>query len=222
MMNMGDSYAFEKDRLIEEINSELEETHELTGIAKLSSPVEKALRKVPRHEFVPPHLRAYAYNSLPLPIDFNQTISSPFIVAFMTEVLAVQPEDRILEVGTGSGYQAAILAHLASQVFTIEVLPALAQKAQNTLNRLGYTSIQCRVGDGSKGWVEEAPFDKIIVTAAAQEVPPDLISQLKPLGRLILPLEDVFGEQTLVLIEKDSEGNPHMRFLLPVAFVPLR
>jgi protein-L-isoaspartate(D-aspartate) O-methyltransferase len=175
--------------------------------------------KVPRHEFVPAALRAQAYEDGPLPIGYGQTISQPFIVAFMTEQLEPQPDDRVLEVGTGSGYQAAVLAELVKEVNTIEIIPELARRAEADLNRLGYTNVHVRAGDGYQGWPEAAPFDAIIVTCAPEAVPPPLIAQLKDGGRMIIPV-GARGYQELVLLRKNGD-RLETRAVLPVRFVPM-
>jgi protein-L-isoaspartate(D-aspartate) O-methyltransferase len=177
-----------------------------------------AMKKVPRHEFVPEHLRKYAYADEPLPIGEDQTISQPYIVAYMTEQLELKPTDKILEIGTGSGYQAAVLAEIADSVFTIEIVDVLARRAESTLKTLGYRNIMVKSGDGYKGWPEHAPFDKIIITAAPTRIPQPLLDQLKVGGRLILPLGDY--SQDLVLIQKNEAGVTQ-RKLLPVRFVPM-
>ncbi len=178
----------------------------------------KAMRKVPRHEFVPDHLKKYAYADEPLPIGEDQTISQPYIVAYMTEYLHLGPEDNVLEIGTGSGYQAAVLAEIIDTVYTIEIVDVLARKAQKTLERLGYENVFVKVGDGYKGWPEHAPFDAIIITAAPTKIPAPLKEQLKVGGRMILPLGDY--SQELVLIEKNEKGYEQKK-LLPVRFVPM-
>jgi protein-L-isoaspartate(D-aspartate) O-methyltransferase len=175
--------------------------------------------KVPRHEFVPAALRGQAYEDGPLPIGYGQTISQPFIVAFMTEQLEPRPDDRVLEVGTGSGYQAAVLAELVQEVYTIEIITELARRAEADLNRLGYTNVHVRAGDGYQGWPEAAPFDAIIVTCAPQAVPPPLIAQLKDGGRMIIPV-GVRGNQELVLLRKNGD-RLETRAVLPVRFVPM-
>jgi protein-L-isoaspartate(D-aspartate) O-methyltransferase len=180
-----------------------------------------ALATVPRHAFVPPRLQPQAYANRPLPIGYGQTISQPYIVAVMTHLLQVESDHRVLEVGTGSGYQAAMLATLVQHVYSIEVIPALAQQAQQLLPQLGYTNVTVRVGDGYYGWQAQAPFDAIIVTAAASHVPPPLIKQLRPGGRMIIPVGSAFSTQQLLLIHKDQEGKTHTRQVLPVVFVPL-
>jgi protein-L-isoaspartate(D-aspartate) O-methyltransferase len=176
---------------------------------------------VPRHEFVPDRVRGDAYADRPLPIGYGQTISQPFIVALMTDLLRVRPSDIVLEVGTGSGYQAAVLAYLARRVYTIEIVPALAESAAARLQRLGYGNVATRSGDGYYGWEEAEPFDGIIVTAAASQIPPPLIRQLKPGGRMVIPLGAPFALQHLVLVERNAEGRVTTRQMLPVAFVPL-
>jgi len=180
------------------------------------------LRAVPRHLFVPPAQQAGAYEDTPLPIGHGQTISQPYIVALMTELARPRPRDRALEVGTGSGYQAAVLARLVSHVYTVEIIEPLAREAQQRLQSLGYTNTTVRVGDGYAGWPEMAPFDVIVVTAAPSHVPPPLVDQLKPAGRLVIPVGSVFGAQELQLIEKDASGHIQTRRVAPVAFVPLR
>lgn len=178
----------------------------------------RAMSKVPRHEFVPEHLRKYAYADEPLPIGEDQTISQPYIVAYMSEQLELKPTDKILEIGTGSGYQAAVLAEITDSVFTIEIVDVLARRAESTLKKLGYTNIMVKSGDGYKGWPEHAPFDKIIITAAPTRIPQPLVDQLKIGGKMILPLGDY--SQDLVLIRKNEEGVTQ-RKLLPVRFVPM-
>ena len=178
-----------------------------------------AMAKVPRHEFVPNHLRHLAYDDSPLSIGYGQTISQPYIVAFMTEILGPQPTDRVLEIGTGSGYQAAVLAELVKEVYTIEIVEPLAHRAATDLRRLGYANIAVRAGDGYLGWPEQAPFDAIIVTCAPEDIPQPLIDQLKDGGRMIIP---VGGDsvQQLVLLEKHG-GQLNRRAVLPVRFVPM-
>jgi protein-L-isoaspartate(D-aspartate) O-methyltransferase len=178
-----------------------------------------AMGKVPRHELVPESLRSRAYADSPLPIGHEQTISQPFIVAFMTEQLDPKRTDKVLEVGTGSGYQAAVLAELVAQVYTIEIVDALAKGAAADLKRLGYTNIFVRAGDGYKGWPEAAPFDAIIVTCAPENVPPPLIEQLKDGGRMIIPVGPA-GDQQLLLLNKRS-GRLERQAVLPVRFVPM-
>ena len=177
------------------------------------------MAKVPREEFIPPDSRAASYEDGPLPIGYGQTISQPYIVAFMTEQLHLSSGDRILEIGTGSGYQAAILAELVSEVYSIEIIEPLAKTAEATLQRLGYKNVRVKVGDGYKGWPEHAPFDAITVTCAPDHVPQPLIDQLKEGGRMIIPVGG-FGDQELYLLEKKN-GQLERRAVLPVRFVPM-
>ena len=178
-----------------------------------------AMARVPREEFVPADERGDAYEDGPLPIGFDQTISQPYIVAFMTEQLRLKPSDRLLEIGTGSGYQAAVLAELVADVYTIEILEPLAKTAEATLQRLGYKNVHLRVGDGYQGWPEEAPFDAIIVTCAPDKVPPPLVDQLKDDGRMVIPVGERFAQQ-LYLLEKKN-GQLKESATLPVRFVPM-
>jgi len=178
-----------------------------------------AMRKVPREEFVPVEFRAESYTDRPLPIGYDQTISQPFIVAFMTEELRPQPIDRVLEIGTGSGYQAAILAELVADVYSIEIIEPLAKNAEATLQRLGYKNVHVKAGDGYKGWPEHAPFDSIIVTCAPERVPQPLIDQLKEGGRMIIPVGAKFAQE-LYLLEKKN-GRLEQSAVLPVRFVPM-
>lgn len=178
-----------------------------------------AMSKVPREEFVPQGSRAASYTDRPLPIGYDQTISQPYVVAFMTEQLRLQPQDHVLEIGTGSGYQAAILAELAAKVYSIEIIEPLAKNAEATLQRLGYKNVQVKIGDGYKGWPEHAPFDAITVTCAPDHVPQPLTDQLKEGGRMIIPVGG-FGDQELYLLEKKN-GQLLRRAVLPVRFVPM-
>jgi protein-L-isoaspartate(D-aspartate) O-methyltransferase len=188
-----------------------------TGKTMLDERVMAAMQKVPRHLFVPASLAAYAYQDTPLPIGFDKTISQPFIVALMTDLLSPQSNEKVLEVGTGLGYQTAVLAELADLVWSIEIVEEFASVARSLLRQLGYARIQIREGDGSRGWSEYAPFDKILVTAAADTVPAALLDQLKPGGRLVIPLgpEEI---QRLTIIEKDATGQTRVQELLPVRF----
>jgi len=181
----------------------------------------KAMRIVPRHAFVRPAEHRLAYADHPLPIDFDQTISQPYIVAFMTQALELKPDSKVLEIGTGSGYQAAVCAEIAAEVYTIEIVEGLAKSAKERLKDLGYPNVFVRAGDGYFGWKEKAPYDAIIGTAAAGRVPPPLLEQLKPGGRMILPVEGRFGFQHLVLIAKDQKGNISRKNVMPVRFVPM-
>ena len=179
-----------------------------------------AMRTLPRHEFVPADQASHAYEDYPLPIGYGQTISQPYIVAYMTEILEPEPGMKVLEIGTGSGYQAAVLAQIGCDVYTIEIFGALAQSARDRLDRLGL-HVRTRHGDGHFGWPEAAPFDAVIVTAAAGYIPPALVQQLKPGGRMVIPVGSVYGVQNLILVEKDLEGSITTRNLLPVRFVPM-
>ena len=192
---------------------------QIKGRGVTDSRVTEVMSSVPRHEFVPENYRARAYQDHPLPIGYGQTISQPYIVAFMTEQLHPQPTDRVLEVGTGSGYQAAVLSKLVAEVYTIEILKPLAQRAEVDLRRLNYSNVKVKAGDGYKGWPEHAPFDAIIVTAAPDHVPQPLIDQLKEGGRMIIPVGGREMQQ-LYLLEKHV-GKLTQRAVLPVNFVPL-
>ncbi len=179
------------------------------------------MTRVPRHEFVPTEELRWAYEDGPLPIGHGQTISQPYIVAYMTEILRIEPNDRVLEVGTGSGYQAAILAELAKEVVSLEIIKPLAQSAAKRLERLGYRNITVLDGDGYFGWESAAPYDAIVVTAAATHVPPPLVAQLKRGGRMAIPVGETAWTQNLLLIEKDKDGKLTTRNLIPMRFVPL-
>ncbi|MBI3044221.1 MAG: protein-L-isoaspartate(D-aspartate) O-methyltransferase [Betaproteobacteria bacterium] len=207
--------------MVEEIAGLARETRFETGRAALSERVMVAMAKVPRHEFVPAGERRDAYANRPLPIGHGQTISQPYIVALMTDLMEVRPGDRVLEIGTGSGYQAAVLAELAGTVYTIEIVEPLAREAAQTLNRLGYRNVMTRTGDGYQGWPEHAPFDAIMVTAAPREVPKPLVDQLKPGGRLVVPVGGQGAGQSLLVIEKKPDGTVTRRNVLAVRFVPL-
>jgi protein-L-isoaspartate(D-aspartate) O-methyltransferase len=211
----------ERAALLNEIAQEMQETARWTGRTALSPRVAAALAKVRREAFVAPGSEPTAYENRPLPIGHDQTISQPFVVALMTELLDLQPDDRVLEVGTGSGYQAAVLAEVAGKVYSIEVIPELAARAAVALGSQGYANVELRTGDGGLGWPEQAPFDAIIVTAAAPEVPPALPEQLRPGGRMTIPIGPRHGDQELLLVTKDAAGNVTRRGVLPVAFVPL-
>lgn len=192
---------------------------EARGVKKEA--VLEAMREVPRHLFVPADQLGAAYADAPLPIGYGQTISQPYVVALMTELLDLKPGDKVLEIGTGSGYQAAVLSELTPCVYTIEIIPELARQAAERLQKLGYRTIEPRQGDGYHGWKEHAPFDAIIVTAAAGHVPPPLIEQLKPGGRIVIPIGGVYETQNLVVVTKDLDGRLRTRSVLPVTFVPM-
>lgn len=214
-------WAAGRRKMIREIEADVRATSRHIGKDRLDARVMDAMERVPRHEFVPPEARDLAYENRPLAIGKGQTISQPYIVALMTDLLALGADDKVLEVGTGSGYQAAVLAELAGEVYSIEILEDLGRSAAETLARLGYTNVVTKIGDGYAGWPEHAPFDAVIVTAAAGEVPPPLIEQLRPGGRMVIPVASgAWGEQ-LTLVEKMADGSVHSREILPVRFVPL-
>ncbi|TAK61824.1 protein-L-isoaspartate(D-aspartate) O-methyltransferase [Methylobacter sp.] len=216
-----DDFHRQRYALVNIIKAEVRETREFLNQESLDKQVSDALEKVPRHEFVPDDERPYAYLNRPLSIGFGQTISQPYIVAIMTDLLKLKKTDRVLEVGTGSGYQAAILAELADSVYTIEIIEPLAIRAAANLKRAGYNAVHTRTGDGYYGWEEAAPFDGIVVTAVASHIPPPLIKQLKPGGRMVIPVGAQFMTQYLVLVTKDVDGKVTARQTLPVSFVPL-
>jgi protein-L-isoaspartate(D-aspartate) O-methyltransferase len=217
----GDEYAQARQHMVEAIEQDVRETSLYLDREALDPRVMTAMGKVPRHAFVPAAKRQHAYVNRPLPIGYGQTISQPYIVALMSDLIKPQADDRVLEIGTGSGYQAAILAELTGQVYSIEIIEELGEQADERLARLGYDNITLRIGDGYYGWEEHAPFDAIVVTAAASHVPPPLVAQLKPGGRMVIPVGSRFLTQQLVLIEKDPGGQLVTRQILPVKFVPL-
>ena len=204
--HMVEAVAIHADLLEEEL-----------GKPALDGRVLDAMLRVPRHLFVPAPLAALAYHDTPLPIGFDKTISQPFIAAAMLDLLAPGPHEAVLEVGTGLGYQTAVLAELAGRVWSVEIVEEFAAAAKARLQRLGYSNVGIRVGDGSRGWAEHAPFDKILVAAAAERIPPALLEQLKPGGRLVLPLGPAEG-QRLTVIDKDADGQTRMREVIPVLF----
>lgn len=217
----AEDFASERRQMVDEIAAFLRETRSQTGKAAFDARVMVVMGKVPRHEFVSFDQMPHAYENRPLPIGHGQTISQPNIVALMTEFAAAEPGHKVLEVGSGSGYQAAVMAHLVKTVYTIEIIEPLARQAAQRLQRLGYANVEVRHGDGYYGWPEQAPFDAILVTAAASHVPPPLVRQLKPGGRMVIPVGAPFLVQQLMLIEKRSDGTVSTRQILPVAFVPL-
>ncbi len=216
-----DMFAKARGQMIQAIEDNVRETGRRLDRKSLDPKVMSALATVPRHEFVPESYRRFAYENRPLPIGHGQTISQPYIVAIMTDLLNIGKEDQVLEIGTGSGYQAAILGELVKTVFTIEIVKPLAEQARKRLAKLGYDNVEVKQGDGYYGWEEHAPFDAVIVTAASSHIPPPLIRQLKPGGRMIIPVGTRFMVQQLVLIEKNNIGKVTTKQLLPVRFVPL-
>lgn len=221
MSDQNDNFTDAREALITEIEAEVVETRGLLGIDRIDPRVFKAIRAVPREEFVPESVRDLAYVNRPLAIGHGQTISQPFIVAVMTNALALTPSDRVLEIGTGCGYQTAVLAHLAQRVYTVEVIERLGNAARDRLTAQGYGNIDFRIGDGWRGWPDHAPYDAIIVTAAAPERPAALVDQLAEGGRMIVPIGPTGGTQRLTRVEKRPGGELQSSGFLPVAFVPL-
>jgi protein-L-isoaspartate(D-aspartate) O-methyltransferase len=207
--------------MLAEIDATYADTRTETGLAAMSPRVRAAMGKVERHRLVPRELAAQAYQNRPLPIGAGQTISQPYIVALSTDLIAPEPQHVVLEVGTGSGYQAAVLAEVVGRVFTIELLEPLGKEAEQRVKSLGYGNVEFRIGDGYQGWPEKAPFDAIVVTAAAPRVPPALVAQLKPGGRMVIPVGEAGTIQHLTVVEKNSDGAVTKRTVLPVRFVPL-
>lgn len=210
-----------REGMIKEIEEDVKATGARIGKTALVPEVMRVVGKVPRHEFVPENQKRYAYENRPLPIGFGQTISQPFIVALMTVLLEAGPGQKVLEVGTGSGYQAAVLSELVGRVYSVEIIPELAEEAAARLKRLGYENVEVRKGDGYYGWEEHAPFDGILVTAAGSHIPPPLVRQLKPGGKMVIPVGGPFMTQQLVVVEKLPNEKIRSRQVLPVAFVPL-
>jgi protein-L-isoaspartate(D-aspartate) O-methyltransferase len=216
-----DVFHRQRQELVNTIKDDVAMTSDFLGQGSLDKRVLDAIGKVPRQEFVPVNERPYAYENRPLPIGYGQTISQPYIVAIMTDLLKLKKTDRVLEVGTGSGYQAAILAELANSVYTIEIVKDLGKQAADNLKKTGYGTVHARIGDGYYGWESAAPFDGIVVTAVASHIPPPLLKQLKPGGRMIIPVGTQFMTQYLVLVTKDIDNKVTTRQILPVRFVPL-
>jgi len=221
-MNVHDNSdrAAERERMLDQIRALFRLTERETGIATVPPRVLEALRRAPRHRFVPEHEQSLAYADMPLPIGLGQTISQPYIVALMTALLDVGDGDKVLEIGTGCGYQTAVLAELVAQVFSLEVVKPLAEAATQRLAELGYANADVRHGDGYGGWPEQAPFDGIIVTAGAPKVPMTLVKQLKPGANLVIPVERGAG-QVLCVLCRQADGGVKRRDVLPVAFVPM-
>ena len=214
-------FAAQRARMVEEIEATYAETRAYTNLAAMSPRVRAAIGKVERHRLVSPEQRALAYRNHPLPIGQGQTISQPYIVALSTDLIAPEPHHVVLEVGTGSGYQAAVLAETVARVYSIEIISSLGKQAEERLKQLGYQNIEIRIGDGYKGWPEKAPFDAIVVTAAAPQVPPALVEQLRPGGKMVIPVGESGGAQELLLVEKLADQRVRTRSILPVRFVPL-
>jgi len=217
---IADEYTQQRLQMVTEIENDVETTAKYINKESFNTRVMQAMNTVPRHEFVPAQLRDKAYENRPLPIGYGQTISQPYIVALMTDLLQPEPDHRVLEIGTGSGYQAAVLSRLVAQVYSIEIIEQLGQSTAQLLTRLDYDNIETRIADGYDGWSQHAPFDSIIVTAAISHIPPPLVQQLKKGGRLLIPVGTRFQTQYLTLVEKDKQGKVTSRQLLPVIFVP--
>lgn len=216
-----EDYVMARQELVSEIEENVKATRFYLDREKLDEKVMRMLATVPRHRFVPEDSRRFAYENRPLSIGYGQTISQPYIVAIMTDLLDLQPDAKVLELGTGSGYQAAILSGLVKEVYTIEIVEALGLAAKERLARMGYDNVTVKVGDGYYGWEEQAPFDAIIVTAAASHIPPPLSQQLKVGGKMIIPVGTMFLTQQLLLVTKQEKGKLVSRQILPVRFVPV-
>jgi protein-L-isoaspartate(D-aspartate) O-methyltransferase len=216
-----DRMGRERQAMVDEVASMAQDFGTGAGKKTIDPRVMAVLGRVPRHEFVPLLVRSYAYDNRPVPIGHGQTISQPYIVAVMTDLLGLEPGQSVLEIGTGSGYQAAVLAELGARVSSIEIVEPLARDAAERLPRLGYKQVATKVGDGYDGWPQRAPFDAIVVTAASSHVPPPLLRQLKPGGRMVIPVGAPFQQQQLMLVEKHLDGTVTTRQLMPVRFVPL-
>ena len=217
----AEEWTMQRDEMIEAIEYDMRRASHYFDRSELSPAVQTAMRTVERHLFVPESQKYQAYANRPLPIGSGQTISQPFIVALMTELLDLDSSSRVLEVGTGSGYQAAVLAEIAGQVYTIEIVELLAETARKRLQDLGYDNVKVKQGDGTKGWLEYAPFDRIIVTAAGVEIPVSLREQLKPGGRMVMPVGPQSSHQDLMVIVRDMDGNFTEKKTIPVRFVPI-
>ena len=217
----GQDFARDRARMVAEVDAMYAETRSETGFARMSPAVRAAMGKVERHRLVPAAEASRAYRNHPLPIGSGQTISQPYIVALSTDLLVPKPTDMVLEVGTGSGYQAAVLAEVVSRVYSIEIIESLGRTAAKRLEELGYGNIEVQIGDGYAGWPEKAPFDGIVVTAAAPRVPQSLVDQLKPGGRMVIPVGGAGDVQYLKLLTKRADGGVDEKRVLPVRFVPL-
>ena len=218
---VGEDFSLMRKEMVREVQEDMRRSARFTGIERLSPAVEQALSNVERHRFVPDAVPNNAYVNAPLPIGEGQTISQPFIVGLMTELLGVNSSSKVLELGTGSGYQAAVLAELVNEVYTVEIVAELGRRAERTLVGLGYDNVYVRIGDGTKGWPEEAPFDGIIVTAAGLDIPDELLSQLKTGGKLVMPVGSQFEVQQLIVATMKPDGTVSKRQTIPVRFVPI-
>jgi protein-L-isoaspartate(D-aspartate) O-methyltransferase len=214
-------FASQRQQMVREIRQNVADTTRYIGRSALNERVMSAMGTVPRHEFVSPLMQSSAYENRPLAIGHGQTISQPYIVALMTDLVDVDEQDVVLEIGTGSGYQAAILSQLVKKVYSIEIVEALGLSAEKRLHKLDYDNIETRIGDGYYGWPEQGPFDAIVVTAASSHIPPPLVQQIKPGGIMLIPVGSQFQVQQLTLVRKDEQGNVITRQVLPVRFVPL-
>ena len=214
-------FASQRQQMVREIRQNVADTTRYIGRSALNERVMSAMGTVPRHEFVSLFMHLSAYENRPLPIGHGQTISQPYIVALMTDLVDLDGQDTVLEIGTGSGYQAAILSALVKKVYTIEIVEALGLSAGKRLQKLGYNNVETRIGDGYYGWPEQGPFDAIVVTAASSHIPPPLVQQIKPGGIMLIPVGSQFQVQQLTLVRKDEEGGVITRQVLPVRFVPL-
>ena len=219
-VDAADDYPALRARMVTEISQDVSDTRSYIGKSTLDERVMRVLGTVGRHRFVPAEMQSLAYENRPLPIGYGQTISQPYIVALMTDLLELEAGDVVLEIGTGSGYQAAVLSRLVSRVYSIEIIPELANAASTCLKRLGFGNVEVKNADGYFGWQEHAPFDAIIVTAASSHIPPPLVSQLKPGGVMMIPVGAVFQVQQLSLLRKTPDGELTTRQVMPVRFVP--
>ncbi|MBT8118849.1 MAG: protein-L-isoaspartate(D-aspartate) O-methyltransferase [Gammaproteobacteria bacterium] len=217
---VADEYILQRQQMIAEIEDDVEITSKYLKKQSFDASVMQAMQEVPRHEFVPPGRRTEAYENRPLPIGHGQTISQPYIVALMTDLLAPEPGQSVLEIGTGSGYQAAVLSKLVARVYSIEIIEPLGEVTSGLFKKLGYNNIETRIADGYDGWPQHAPFDSIVVTAAISHIPPPLVKQLKKGGRMVIPVGTQFQTQYLTLVQKDMQGKVTSRQILPVYFVP--